>query len=142
MYKIECLDYSFYPHLMDLWERSVRATHDFLEEEDLLFYKSRLPIYFDNVSLYGCIQDGIIKGFLGVSDDNVEMLFVDSMYFNSGIGSLLLKYAVDELNIRKVDVNEQNRQALSFYKKHGFIEYGRSELDGEGKTYPILYLEI
>lgn len=131
-----------YALLISIWERSVRSTHDFLTEEDLLYYKSRLPIYFDNVSLYGVLEDAIIKGFLGISDDNIEMLFVDSLYFNSGIGSQLIKYAVDELNIRKVDVNEQNKQALNFYKKHGFLEYNRSESDSEGKTYPIIHLQL
>lgn len=132
-----------FPELINIWERSVKATHDFLIEKDFLFYKSRLSIYLANLLLYGEIGDnGIIKGFIGLSDDKIEMLFVDSLYFNSGIGSRLLKYAIDQLYITKVDANEQNKKALNFYIKHGFQQYDRSELDGEGKNYPILNLKI
>ena len=140
MFPILALQKISYTQLVSIWERSVRATHDFISEEDLLFYKSRLPFYLENLSIYGVVEDNTIKGFIGISDDKIEMLFIDSIYLGLGIGSQLLKYAIEELNIKKVDVNEQNLQALNFYKKHGFLEYSRSELDGEGKTYPIINL--
>jgi putative acetyltransferase len=69
------------------------------------------------------------------------MLFVDNKSRGTGIGKLLLDYAVNKLNARKVDVNEQNTQALKFYYHFGFKEAGRDEYDGEGKGYPILHLE-
>ena len=52
-----------------------------------------------------------------------------------------MDYAVNTLNARKVDVNEQNTQALDFYYHLGFKEVDRDEYDGEGKGYPILHLE-
>ncbi|WP_435655920.1 hypothetical protein [Brucella pituitosa] len=39
-----------------------------------------------------------------------------------------------------VDVNEQNTQGVGFYKHMGFGQVGRSELDDQGKAYPILKL--
>lgn len=142
MYNIKKLSSVDYFDLVNIWERSVRSTHDFLLEKDILFYKSRIPIYFDHIQLYGTLtDDGIIKGFVGVSKNKIEMLFVDSFYFKLGIGNQLLKYATDHLKLKLVDVNEQNINALNFYKKNGFTEYRRSELDGEGNNYPILYLK-
>ena len=130
-----------YPFLIDIWESAVKATHDFLSDEDFEFYKAHIPIYFKHVSLYKYIDDkGIIKGFLGIEDDNIEMLFVDNTSRGTGIGKILLDYAVNKLNVRKVDVNEQNNQALKFYYHFGFKEVDRSEYDGEGKAYPILHL--
>ena len=131
-----------YPILIDIWESAVKATHTFLSDEDFEFYKSHIPIYFQHVSLYVYKNEkGIIKAFLGVTDDNIEMLFVDNESRGSGIGKILLDYAVNTLNARRVDVNEQNTQALKFYYHLGFVEVDRSEYDGEGKGYPILHLE-
>ena len=42
--------------------------------------------------------------------------------------------------ITKVDVNEQNYQAVGFYEKLGFRKAGRSEKDGSGKDYPIIHM--
>lgn len=131
-----------YPTLIGIWESAVKATHDFLSDEDFEFYKAHIPIYFQHVSLYVYKNEkGQIKAFLGVTDDNIEMLFVDNESRGSGIGKILLDYAVNTLNARRVDVNEQNTQALKFYYHLGFVEVDRSEYDGEGKEYPILHLE-
>jgi len=46
------------------------------------------------------------------------------------------------MDVLKVDVNEQNDQALGFYKGNGFKVISRSEMDSSGKPYPILHLEL
>ena len=131
-----------YPILIEIWESAVKATHNFLSDEDFEFYKSHIPIYFQHVSLYVYKNEkGIIKAFLGVTDDSIEMLFVENGSRGTGMGKILLDYAVNTLNARHVDVNEQNTQALKFYYHFGFVEVDRSEYDGEGKEYPILHLE-
>lgn len=130
-----------YPVLIDIWVSAVRATHHFLSEEDYQFYRKHIPIYFNHVSLYAYKNGtGEIKGFIGVADGNIEMLFVENETRGSGIGKILLDYAVNDLDTRHVDVNEQNKQALAFYYKQGFVEIARSEYDGEGLNYPILHL--
>lgn len=132
-----------YPILVRIWESAVLATHDFLSEEDFLFYKSQLPFYFQHVSLYVFKDESLtIKGFLGVSEDNIEMLFVENESRGMGIGKKLLNFAIDSLNLRKVDVNEQNTQALRFYEKRGFIKTGYTDCDSEGKNYPVISLEL
>lgn len=139
---ISSADKKDYPVLIDIWESAVKATHDFLSDEDFEFYKTHIPIYFHHVSLYVYRnQKGMIKGFLGISDNSIEMLFVENESRGEGIGKILMDYAVNTLNARKVDVNEQNTQALDFYYHLGFKEVGRDEYDGEGKGYPILHLE-
>jgi len=132
-----------HPVLIDIWESAVLATHDFLSKPDFEDIKKKLPIYFKNVELYVSTDDnGIIQGFIGVSDDKIEMLFIDDLYRGKGIGKALIMFAIDTLNVRKVDVNEQNLQALQFYQYMGFKSYNRSELDSEGRNYPIIYLSL
>ena len=132
-----------YVELVSVWEASVRATHDFLKEEDILFYKSLiLNEYLKAVDLY-CIKDNdTITGFMGLSESSIEMLFIHPAFRGSGTGKTLLQFAINELKTNKVDVNEQNDQALGFYLKMGFKVVNRSELDGMGKPYPILHMEL
>ena len=79
---------------------------------------------------------------MGIAEGNLEMLFVDDNYRGIGIGKRLITYAIGNLQVTKVDVNEQNIQAVGFYKYMGFSIYKRSNLDGEGKEYPILHMRL
>jgi putative acetyltransferase len=143
-YEIESIDKSAYQEVVDVWELSVRATHHFLKEEDIAYFKPLiLNSYLDAVELR-CVKkaDGKIIGFSGVADANLEMLFIHPDARGSGIGKLLLAYAIKEQGVTKVDVNEDNQQALGFYEKFGFKTYSRSALDGTGKPYPILHMRL
>lgn len=137
--KIEVTDY---PRLIEIWESAVLHTHDFLKEEDFLYYKKQLPVYFQYVTLIGFEQDGVLVGFMGVAEGNLEMLFIDNDCRGAGIGKRLVEYAIAHLKVTKVDVNEQNTQAVGFYKHIGFRLLSRSELDGEGKEYPLLHMQL
>ena len=131
-----------YPRLMEVWESAVLNTHDFLKEEDFLYYKKQLPKYFQHVTLLGIEQEGAIVGFMGIAEGTLEMLFVDNHCRGTGIGKKLINYAIANLQVTRVDVNEQNIQAVGFYKHIGFNVLRRSELDGEGKEYPILHMQL
>ena len=137
--KIKVTDY---PRLIEIWESAVLSTHDFLKEEDFLYYKEQLPVYLQNVTLFGFEQEGILIGFMGIAEGNLEMLFIDNKYRGAGIGKKLITYAIDNLQVTKVDVNEQNVQAVGFYEYMGFNIYKRSNLDGEGKEYLILHMQL
>ena len=70
------------------------------------------------------------------------MLFISPEHRNKGIGSLLLKNAIKTQDAQKVDVNEQNPDAIGFYENLGFSVVGRSPLDGQGNPFPLLHLEL
>nr|WP_233219286.1 GNAT family N-acetyltransferase [Adhaeribacter arboris] len=72
----------------------------------------------------------------------MEMLFLKPSARGKGLGKTLIRYAIENLNCKKVDVNEQNQPAAGFYKRFGFKIVTRSELDGLGKPYPILPLQL
>ena len=55
---------------------------------------------------------------------------------------MLVNYAIHQCGVNKVDVNEQNGQAVGFYQHMGFVTVSRSELDALGKPYPILSMQL
>ena len=129
--KIDNIEKEEYKSVVELWESSVRATHHFLKEEDIEYYKPLiLNTYLDAVELRCIRNNGKIVGFLGVADQNLEMLFIDP------------EYSISQLNVTKIDVNEQNEQAVGFYKHCGFETIKRSKLDSSGKPYPTLHMEL
>lgn len=133
-----------FPAIVELWEASVRATHHFVSEADLQNFKTLVrDACLDAVQLR-CAKDaaGRMLGFVGVAGQRIEMLFVVPEHFGRGVGTLLLRHAVEALGAREVDVNEQNPAAAGFYARRGFRTVGRSPLDGTGRPYPLLHLRL
>lgn len=133
-----------YQEIIEVWEASVRATHHFLKEGDIQYFKSLiLAYYLDTVALFGVRSESKkLLGFLGVHEDKIEMLFLHPDSFGKGIGKQLTLFAIHDLGATKVDVNEDNPQAVGFYEHVGFKTVSRSELDPLGKPFPILSMEF
>ncbi|MDC1105554.1 GNAT family N-acetyltransferase [Prolixibacteraceae bacterium] len=143
-YTITSIDIKEYPEAIEIWEASVRATHDFVSEEDIQRYKPLiLNEYFKAVELLAIRDEHhVILGFSGVADRIIEMLFIAPEHRGKGLGRELVINCINVLDCNKVDVNEQNKQAVGFYERMGFKTEQRSELDGEGRPYPILHMEL
>lgn len=142
--KIELASPADAGQLFDVWERAVRATHHFLGEEGIQHLVPLVRQVLGEFTPIHCVRDehGTIVAFMGCSGDSLEMLFVDPAQHGRGVGSALLRYAIEVLGALRVDVNEQNPQAVGFYLHKGFALASRSELDGFGHPYPILHLEL
>jgi putative acetyltransferase len=128
--------------LLKIWESSVRDTHIFLSENNI---KDLIPKVKEGIKtiekLFVIINEiNTYCAFMGISKNKIEMLFVGAEFRGKGIGGKLIDYAINVLNILYVDVNEQNEQAIGFYKKYGFKSLDRSEKDDYGNLFPILHL--
>ncbi|MBL7638046.1 acetyltransferase [Atlantibacter hermannii] len=129
-----------FPALIPVWENAVRATHDFLSEQDIAALRAQIPDYFPMVTLRVCRDpQGQIQGFVGLAGETIEMLFIDARSRGKGIGRALLTWAIEQ-GANQLDVNEQNPQALAFYQHCGFEVTGRSALDGQGRPFPLLHM--
>ncbi|KIC64757.1 GNAT family N-acetyltransferase [Chryseobacterium taiwanense] len=132
-----------YPRIMEIWESAVRVTHDFLSEEDLQHFKEIIPKeYLPNLEVYVISENNEAQGFASVAEGNLEMLFIHDDTRGKGFGKKLYQFMKDKTGLTKVDVNEQNPQAIGFYEKMGFKATGRSEKDGSGKDYPIIHMSL
>lgn len=133
-----------YPQLPDIWLRAVRATHHFLQPSDIDALLPQLrDVYFPAVELWVAVDtDDQPLGFVGFNENHVEMLFVDPARHRQGIGRALLDFGRQSRSAMSVDVNEQNPQATAFYQHYGFVQTGRSPLDGEGRPFPLLHMSL
>ena len=132
-----------FEELTNVWEASVRATHDFLPDSYIQLLRGLVKNQYLDAVMLICCKDPTSKritGFAGVATGKVEMLFIHPDYRGQGIGKCLLLFAINELNAERLDVNEQNPQAIGFYLKQGFEAVGRCEKDGMGQPYPLLHL--
>ena len=128
--------------LLDVWESSVRATHDFLREGDVDFLRPYVEQGLREIPVLLCaFEEGRPLAFLGMAEDSIEMLFVHAGFRHKGIGSALMREALS-LRACHVDVNEQNPQALGFYQRFGFEVVSRDDVDSLGLPYPILHCEL
>lgn len=130
--------------LVALWRASVEATHDFLTSKDIERIAEYVPQAITSVPIFAIYRDeeGTSLGFIGIEGETIEMLFIDPDARGKGIGSKLLHYGVEEHGATKLDVNEQNDQAVGFYFHLGFEVVGRSEADSMGEPFPILHLSL
>lgn len=74
--------------LLEVWERSVRATHLFLPESEILNIKEKfLPDALKNISNLVVAQDNDKPvAFMGIEEQKLEMLFVTPEKRGKGIG--------------------------------------------------------
>jgi putative acetyltransferase len=132
------------PEMMVIWEASVRATHDFLPVQHIDILRPVIAsTYMPALQMHVYEDDKrCALGFIGVSGNRLEMLFVSPDVHGRGVGKELLMYAVHVCGVTHVDVNEQNPKAVGFYLHMGFKITGRSEVDGEGNPFPLLHLQF
>ncbi len=110
--------------LVGIWESAVKKTHKFLSENDIIKIKleacqglksiEKLYAYYDS--------NHIMQGFVGIINQKIEMLFINDDARGQGIGKLLVNYTINNLSVKRVDVNEQNEQneqAVGFYNHMG-----------------------
>ncbi|HEY8607913.1 MAG TPA: GNAT family N-acetyltransferase [Noviherbaspirillum sp.] len=83
-----------------------------------------------------------IQGFVGVAGGKVEMLFIAPDWRGRGAGKALLHHARACMGAGLVDVNEQNPDAVGFYRRMGFEIVGRLPLDGQGRPFPVLHMRL
>ncbi|MBY7735322.1 GNAT family N-acetyltransferase [Francisella philomiragia] len=134
-----------FDQMIEVWESSVRATHGFLAEEDIVKLRGLIRnevFYINSIEIYVLKDLDKVIGFVGTSDVTIQMLFISPNYFGKTVGRILLKYALENKKCTKVEVNEQNPRALRFYQKHGFQIKARLELDHQGNPFPIFFMEL
>ncbi|WP_244445215.1 acetyltransferase [Microvirga sp. BSC39] len=130
--------------LFNIWLAAVRATHSFLSEADVELYANVVRSdYLPHAELWVAVDvlDAPVA-FMGMTGAMIDALFVAPEQHGKGVGRLLVQHAREREGVLTVDVNEQNEGARAFYRRLGFQETGRSELDGSGRPFPVVHMKI
>ncbi len=90
------------------------------------FYFSELSVsekakqYMKEAEKFFVYDDGAVKGFVMVEENQIKKLFVEPVLQGNSIGKKLLKFAVFEKGADFLWALEKNKRAIAFYEKNGF----------------------
>ena len=128
--------------LLEVWEGSVRATHLFLSDDEIKNIKEYVPQALNGIAHLMIAKDDTDcpVAFMGIEDGTLEMLFISPEERGKGLGKSLIRYGIENYDVERLAVNEQNPQAKGFYEHMGFQVYKRTDLDEQGNPYPLLYM--
>ena len=125
----------------DIWLKTNLKAHFFIPEQYWIsnyeFVKEMLP----QAEVYVYEDDKMIQGFVGLSNEYIEGIFVSDETQSCGIGKLLLDYIKDKKDRLQLKVYQKNVRAMSFYQREGFTIQSEEmdEFTGE-KEYVMNYI--
>jgi putative acetyltransferase len=127
--------------LVAIWRASVEATHDFLLPGDIDRLDALVRDFLPHAPLWVATdEDDRPIGFMGLSEAHMDSLFIDPAWRGVGVGRALVEHALSFHPVLTTEVNEQNGQAVGFYRHMGFVPIRRSATDENGFPYPLVHL--
>ena len=117
----------------DIWLDTNIKTHYFISAQ---YWKSNFELVKElllQATVYVYEDKQEIQGFIGLSNEYIEGIFVSAEMQSQGIGKILLNYVKGKRNKLILNVYQKNTRAISFYQREGFeIQYsGLDEATGE-----------
>jgi putative acetyltransferase len=131
------------PALAAIAERSYRAAFADILEEDVLdgrnaaIFAERFAASWERILV--ALSGEAPIGFLLMTDQHIDMLFMDPAVSGKGGGALLLR-AAEALGAKSLECFRDNHGARRFYERHGWQvmrEYER-EFAGRSRSF-VLY---
>lgn len=124
----------------DIWLDTNLKTHFFITDA---YWKSNYD-YVKKMLLqtevYVYEDENVIQGFVGVSDEYIEEIFISDKAQSHGIGKKLLDYLKNRKSELSLNVYQKNVRAIKFYQREKFevIREDFDEATGE-KDYVMIW---
>lgn len=117
----------------EIWLDTNIKTHYFISAQ---YWKSNFELVKElllQATVYAYEDKQEIQGFIGLSNEYIEGIFVSAEMQSQGIGKILLNYVKGKRNKLILNVYQKNTRAISFYQRERFeIQYsGLDEATGE-----------
>ena len=107
--------------VMQIWKNENIKAHKFISKEywenNYSYVKEILP----NSEIYVYVIEENIVGFIGLDQNYIEGIFIDTNNQCNGIGTSLLNKVKENRNILTLNVYKKNINAIKFYKKNDFV---------------------
>lgn len=104
----------------DIWLKTNLKAHYFIPEQYWTSNYESVKEMMSQAEVYVYEDDKMIQGFIGVSDEYIEGIFVSDEMQSCGIGKMLLDYIKDKKDKLQLKVYQKNVRAMSFYQREGF----------------------
>ena len=95
------------------------------------------PEMLDEIWVY---DDGIVKGLIHLTGDEIAELYVDYFFQNQGVGAKLIEFAKSDFAVTFLWAIEKNVDAIRFYQAHGFHLTEKKKFE-EGTTEYLVRME-
>ena len=89
------------------WTEHFEMMHDLLPQAELYVHENE--------------NTGQIDGFIGLTENHIEGIFVAKAARSKGIGKALLDYAKSRKPCLTLSVYQKNERALAFYRHEQFV---------------------
>lgn len=124
----------------EIWLYTNLKAHYFIPAQ---YWKDNFELVKEMLSqaeVYVYESDEKIQGFVGLSDEYIEGIFVSDEKQSQGIGKLLLDFVKNRKTDLQLNVYQKNERAIHFYQREGFeIQCeGLDEATGE-KDYVMIW---
>ena len=104
----------------DIWLKTNLKAHYFIPEQ---YWTSNYELVKEmmlQAEVYVYEDGKMIQGFVGLSNEYIEGIFVSDEMQSCGIGKFLLDYIKNKKVRLRLNVYQKNTRALSFYQREGF----------------------
>lgn len=112
--------------IMEIWLNVNIEVHNFVDAD---YWKSNFEMVrkmMPNAEIYVYENNSVISGFIGLTDNYIAGIFIDSNFRSQGIGKALVDYVKNIKNKLTLRVYDKNSRAIEFYKREGFVSVDES----------------
>lgn len=110
------------PAVMQIWIDTNICSHNFIPKNYWFENYEMVQTILPQAEIYVFEDDDTkqINGFIGLSGNYIEGLFIKTDFQAQGLGKQLLEYVKNFKSNMKLSVYQKNIQAIQFYKREGF----------------------
>jgi putative acetyltransferase len=120
--------------VMKIWLEANIKAHDFIDEN--YWHKNYEPVkgMLPDAQVFVYEDNGMILGFVGLIDNYIAGIFVDTDSQSKGIGKVLLDFVKEMYSNLSLQVYKKNTRAVKFYLREGFYNSGEQVDVNTGET--------
>lgn len=123
----------------DIWLASSVKAHPFIPEEFWQAHREvMIKTYLPQSELYVVFNKNIPVAFSACCQNMLAALFVHPMHWRKGIGKKLLSILFLKHTQLELSVYQENRNAILFYQRSGFIKTAERACQHTGKIEDIM----